>query len=208
MHLRHVHHLPPCAAAPPSLLRLEPAHCRIYDLRTKSSASVICECATPDAIAAAWDSHDNLLVSQLKNTFTHIEPRRKRTHKPAVIREGDEVRSQQQVQQWVQQWMQGQLATSFQHTQWQQLPHCAVCSWQDSTMCPVQMVINWCTATQQVLLCGAGNAVRRRCCSFELQAPSCGSVALMCCNNSPPSVQDGSVTVQLTSVAFTQSTGD
>lgn len=64
----------------------------MYDLRTKSSASVIVECATPDAIAAAWDSHDNLLVAQLKNTFTHIEPRRKRTHKPTVIREGDEVR--------------------------------------------------------------------------------------------------------------------
>lgn len=66
--------------------------CRVYDLRAKSSASVISESACPDAISAAWDNKDNLVVAQLNNTFTHIEPRRKRTHKPFLIREGDEVR--------------------------------------------------------------------------------------------------------------------
>eukprot|EP00775_Hariotina_reticulata_P006097 gene6097-6334_t len=64
---------------------------KVYDLRAKSSASVIIESACPDAISAAWDNRDNLVVAQLNNTFTHIEPRRKRTHKPFLIREGDEV---------------------------------------------------------------------------------------------------------------------
>eukprot|EP00879_Flechtneria_rotunda_P026609 GHRR01028383.1.p1 GENE.GHRR01028383.1~~GHRR01028383.1.p1 ORF type:complete len:282 (+),score=66.92 GHRR01028383.1:151-996(+) len=65
-------------------------HLRVCDLRAKSSASVVIEAPTPDAIAATWDNHDNLVVLQLNNTITHIDPRRKRTHKPQVFREGDE----------------------------------------------------------------------------------------------------------------------
>ncbi|KAF8071083.1 THO3 [Scenedesmus sp. PABB004] len=65
---------------------------KVYDTRAKSSSAIVCEAATPDAIAAAWDGgHDSLVVAQLNNTFTHLEPRRKRVHRPHMLRPGDEV---------------------------------------------------------------------------------------------------------------------
>jgi hypothetical protein len=47
--------------------------------------------ATPQACAAAWDSHDQLLVAQVRNTVAHLDAKRKKVHKPQVLRDGDEV---------------------------------------------------------------------------------------------------------------------
>jgi hypothetical protein len=48
--------------------------------------------ATPQACAAAWDSHDQLLVALVRNNVTHLDFKRKKVHKPLALRDGDEVR--------------------------------------------------------------------------------------------------------------------
>jgi hypothetical protein len=59
-------------------------------VRSRAS-SVVLSAATPHACAAAWDSHDQLLVGQLHNTVTHLDAKRKKADKAHVLREGDEV---------------------------------------------------------------------------------------------------------------------
>jgi vancomycin resistance protein YoaR len=48
---------------------------RMYDLRSRS-ASVVLTAPTPQACAAAWDSHDQLLVAQVRNNVTHLDNKR------------------------------------------------------------------------------------------------------------------------------------
>ncbi|KAF6265927.1 WD40-repeat-containing domain protein [Scenedesmus sp. NREL 46B-D3] len=63
---------------------------KIYDLRSRS-ASVVLTAATPQACAAAWDSHDQLLIAQVRNGVTHLDAKRKRVHKAHTLRDGDEI---------------------------------------------------------------------------------------------------------------------
>jgi hypothetical protein len=58
---------------------------------------VVCEADTPEAIAATWDTHDNILVAQLHNKLARIDMRKaaEKDKKRAVdkldIGSGDEV---------------------------------------------------------------------------------------------------------------------
>lgn len=75
---------------------------RVWTLGPKGSVSIHCEAAVPNAISAAWDTHDNILVAQLDNKFSHIDLRSKgtaaehskdkrRAAKTYAINQGDEV---------------------------------------------------------------------------------------------------------------------
>jgi hypothetical protein len=69
----------------------------VWALSPKGTASVVCEADTPEAIAATWDTHDNILVAQLHNKFARIDMRKaaEKDKKRAVdkldIGSGDEV---------------------------------------------------------------------------------------------------------------------
>lgn len=72
--------------------------CRVVNLGAKTIVSTQCESDTPEAIAATWDTHDNILVAQLHNRFCHIDMRKpvdkgkKRPAEKLSIGGGDEVR--------------------------------------------------------------------------------------------------------------------
>lgn len=71
--------------------------CRVLNLGAKGSTSTHCEADVHDAIGATWDTHDNILVAQLYNKFSHIDMRRpldkgkKRPVEKLSIGGGDEV---------------------------------------------------------------------------------------------------------------------
>lgn len=71
---------------------------RVLNLGAKGSTSTHCEADVHDAIGATWDTHDNILVAQLHNKFSHIDMRRpldkgkKRPVEKLSIGGGDEVR--------------------------------------------------------------------------------------------------------------------
>jgi hypothetical protein len=73
------------------------ACCRVLNLGAKGSTSTHCEADVHDAIGATWDTHDNILVAQLYNKFSHIDMRRpldkgkKRPVEKLSIGGGDEV---------------------------------------------------------------------------------------------------------------------
>lgn len=75
------------------------SHPRVYNLGPKNTHAVHCEADIAEAFAAAWDTHDMILVAQPYNKFSVLDARksgdkgRKRDVQKLDIGSGDEVRA-------------------------------------------------------------------------------------------------------------------